>query len=142
MPQPTERPCLNCKAESLPDAPFPICLRCTGLVTGFIRERMGLPSTQRLLPRTEMPDYLVYYIQVGEQIKIGTTSNLTARLQAFPPTAKLLAVERGGFDVERGRHQQFRALRVRAMNGGQTEWFRDDPALREHIATLASNAPD
>jgi hypothetical protein len=79
----------------------------------------------------------VYYIRCGGAgglIKIGKAVDPRKRLSQLQTgsgeTLSLLAVEPGGLDVERQRHRQFRAYRVRG------EWFRADPALIEHIEAL------
>lgn len=142
MPQPTcERPCINCGRASLPKAPFPICLKCGAAVFAFVRSgvRLVTPEVVGFEPETDPPlprPHVVYYVALAGLIKIGTTGDLKERLHALPPIAQLLGVERGGYDVERERHQQFADLRVRPLNGGQTEWFRDVPSLRAHIAKL------
>lgn len=59
---------------------------------------------------------VVYYIQFGDRIKIGTTTDLGKRLGALPHDC-LLATEPGGPLVERQRHEQFGALRIKG------EWF-------------------
>jgi hypothetical protein len=71
-------------------------------------------------------DAIVYYIQRGELIKIGTTVNPRSRFGELVPD-EILAVEPGGRKEEDARHRQFRFLRVRG------EYFRDDPELRQHI---------
>lgn len=70
----------------------------------------------------------VYYMQVGNRVKIGFTTNLRTRMDAIMPEA-LLAVEPGDRAVEQARHRQFRDLRV-AQN---REWFRMADSLLQHI---------
>lgn len=72
----------------------------------------------------------VYYLQFGDRIKIGTTTNLTQRLRDIPHD-KLLATEPGNETMERRRHRQFAALRITG------EWFRAERELLAHIAGLA-----
>lgn len=71
---------------------------------------------------------VVYYIRIGDLIKIGTTTNLKMRMEALQPD-ELLATEPGYTDVERRRHQQFDHLRIRP----RSERFRIAPELLEHI---------
>lgn len=72
---------------------------------------------------------VVYYIRFSGSIKIGTTTNLPQRMQTLP-MEELLAVEPGGYNIERKRHAEFRSARV------QREWFRPTPPLLLLIATL------
>lgn len=72
----------------------------------------------------------VYYIRRGDLIKIGFTTDLNKRMMSHLPD-EVLAVEPGSYALEASRHRQFATLRH-----GRGEWFKDDPALREHIAGL------
>jgi len=76
---------------------------------------------------------VVYYIQFGDRIKIGTTTDLGKRLGALPHDC-LLATEPGGPLVERQRHEQFGALRIKG------EWFEPAPVLLGHIQALPRHA--
>jgi hypothetical protein len=81
--------------------------------------------------RKHQAEGIVYYLMVGSLVKIGTTRNLTARLFGYPPDAELLATEQGGAERERQRHEQFAHLRA-----ARAEWFRPEPELLAHCATL------
>lgn len=75
-------------------------------------------------------DSWVYYVDLGQHIKIGYTSNLRARLaslRAHP--SELLAIEPGGRNVEKARHHMFRAIRLDAR-----EHFAPTPELLTWIA--------
>lgn len=75
---------------------------------------------------------VVYYIQFGQGIKIGTTRNMKQRLNAFcVPESAVLATEPGAYDLERSRHQFFRELRI-----GNSEVFADSPKVRKHIEAV------
>jgi hypothetical protein len=73
----------------------------------------------------------VYYLRVGEQIKIGFSADVKRRLRAYPPGSELLAVEPGTKTLELGRHRQF----VECLDAGR-EWFRPEAKLLEHIASV------
>jgi hypothetical protein len=72
---------------------------------------------------------VVYYLRLGNRIKIGTSTNLPTRLLALPHD-EVLAVEPGGNAVEHNRHLQF------AKHRKTGEWFASSPELREHIASV------
>jgi hypothetical protein len=76
---------------------------------------------------------VVYYMRVGNRVKIGFSTNLTSRISDVMPE-EVLATEPGGPDVERARHRQFADLRV------AREWFRYEGPLVEHVARLAERA--
>lgn len=86
---------------------------------------------------TREPDHVVYYIKVGKYIKIGTSRDVDKRLNQYPPGAKLLAVEPGGYRREAERHKQFaKDLAERK------EWFRPSPLLNTHIKNLQQAMKD
>jgi len=82
---------------------------------------------------------VVYYVRLGDHVKIGTTTNLPARLASFyvdhDPNA-LLGSEPGGRDVEARRHLEFAAERVYRNR----ELFNPSPRLLAHIASLKADA--
>lgn len=93
---------------------------------------------------SDLPLSIVYYVGIRElqQVKIGTSGNPRSRLMELRrrwPGLVLLAHERGGSDVERLRHRQFRDLRVRSRPG--REWFHRDETLMEHIAKVRAANP-
>jgi hypothetical protein len=80
-------------------------------------------------------DNWIYYVRVGDLIKIGTAENVVTRLNAYPPTAELLAVESGSYRREAERLDQFREY-LAARN----EWFHPGPKLMRHIAKIHDQA--
>jgi hypothetical protein len=91
----------------------------------------GTPFKAAAIPQQCAHDPVVYYIRRGPKVKIGTTTNLRARMVALLPE-EVLAVEPGGQPAEAHRHQQFAALRV----DGQREWFHAGPSLQQHVERL------
>lgn len=79
----------------------------------------------------------VYYVRVGERIKIGYSANVKQRLTTYPPGSLLLAVEPGTRAMESTRHKQFFHLLDAAR-----EWFRQDDELDAHIAKIRSRWGD
>jgi hypothetical protein len=88
----------------------------------------------------ERDEGLIYYMLDADRhalrIKIGTTCSLNLRLDSVREQTKhrqrplLLAVEEGGYHLERQLHDRFAPLRLTG------EWFRYEGDLREYIATL------
>src|SRR5437763_159239 len=82
-----------CEAESLPDAPFPICMTHAAQVMRFIGDhipadprdrivhvaRAAVQEQKRVAPAKAAHERrsIVYYLRVGALIKIGRTENLT-----------------------------------------------------------------
>lgn len=80
-----------------------------------------------------MPGEVIYYMRIGNRVKIGWSTNLPGRLATINPE-ELMAVEPGGRAVECHRHAEFSYLRTHG------EWFRLASPLVEHIASLRTAA--
>lgn len=78
-------------------------------------------------------DGFVYYLKVGERIKVGYSVDVKRRMRAYPPGSELLAVEPGDRDLETQRHRQFAG----SLLDGR-EWFRPTPDLLELVAEIVS----
>lgn len=74
---------------------------------------------------------VVYYMRLGNRVKIGMSASLVNRVADIQPE-ELMATEPGGYDIEKLRHQQFAELRVSG------EWFRLEDPLTSYIANLAA----
>lgn len=86
----------------------------------------------------EPKQWVVYYIQMGERIKIGRSTNLRRRLQSFHALPEqLLAIEPGPFEREQERHRQFAEWR----HAG-TELFDVNKPLQEHIEACVGTFGD
>lgn len=81
------------------------------------------------------PAYYVYYVQIGDRVKIGVTGNLKLRMGGLMPD-EVLAVEPGDQKLETMRHRQFAHLRIRG------ERFRPGDDLMSHIEMLRKHYPD
>lgn len=73
------------------------------------------------------PGY-VYFLLVGDRIKIGYTKDLEQRLKQYPPTSVLLAQHPGTPKLERETHHKFL---LHLANG--REWFRIEQPVLDHI---------
>lgn len=91
-------------------------------------------STRRpILPPPQREDSagaVVYYMRIGNRVKIGWSANLKLRLDTIQPE-ELLTIERGGRTLEQARHAQFAALRTMG------EWFRLEEPLVGYIREIA-----
>ena len=103
----------------------------------FARVMERANARRALAERTVQPLVLdtrriVYYIRIGEHVKIGTTTNLRERMVALRADGRdLLATEPGRYDVETLRHRQFADERI-----GRRENFAMSDRLMEHIRSL------
>ena len=70
----------------------------------------------------------IYYLRVGDKIKIGFSANVKRRLKSYPPESELLAVHPGTQELEKSLHKEF----GHSLSDGR-EWFTPNLALTEHI---------
>lgn len=136
-----------CDGESLPDAPFPICIKHASRLLAYLNDYAPSGLGSRIIVAARAVDQAravavertarkpsvghVYYVQIGKYIKIGHTSNLGQRLASYPPDARLLALEVGTPSLERQRHREFADDLL-----DRNEWFRPSPRLLAHIRKI------
>lgn len=118
---------------------FDHAARIYGQMHAMMRETIDALThnpTPTLLPA---PPSVVYYLMVGPAtVKIGTTTNLRRRIaQLRTELQYVVAVERGGRDLERQRHQEFMPERI-----GIREDFRLSDRLKAHIEALQPHRDD
>jgi hypothetical protein len=115
-------------------------LRCVTVLAGTVTLGDGetlAALTVKMIPRGPV----VYFVQRGGLIKIGTASNLKSRLSSIaaggsmppgmtPGPVVVLATEPGHFARETKLHDQF------ADDRAHGEWFHPSPALLQYIASL------
>lgn len=75
------------------------------------------------------PGQVVYYMRIGNRVKIGVTANLRSRIAAINPE-EVMVTEPGNRILEKVRHEQFSDLRVYG------EWFELGERLAVHIEEL------
>ena len=78
--------------------------------------------------QTSIEAGFIYYLLVGELIKIGYTRRVEDRLKAYPPHSVLLATHPGTLKVEKQMHHKF----LHHLANGR-EWFNQGEDLIEHI---------
>jgi len=117
-----ESPCRVCRSLRGVRTPTGrVCAVCGWRVGEYIDP--GLP-----LPRVDV----VYYLRLGERVKIGTTANPRQRFAALGHE-EVLAFEPGDRAVEQRRHAEFADDRL-----GTSEWFALSARLRAHVDALAA----
>ena len=80
--------------------------------------------------RRGLHEPIIYYMGLGDLVKIGTSTNIITR-HSILGCPRVLAIERGDVIDERARHQFFGLLRVHG------EWFRYEDPLMSYIWTVA-----
>jgi hypothetical protein len=76
-------------------------------------------------------DPVVYYVRIGDYVKIGFSTRLRNRLASLRAD-ELLAVEPGGPELERQRHKEFSSERIDLRR----ENFRPSERLEAHIEAI------
>lgn len=89
--------------------------RATRVADRSRRERATEPGT-------------IYYLRVGDLIKIGFTADIDQRMKHYPPNTELLAQHPGTRQTERRMHHKF--LHHRASG---REWFTPSDDITQHI---------
>lgn len=89
------------------------------------------------LDRTDPVPGWIYYLRVGDTIKIGYARSVYNRLRQYPPNAVLLAVEPGTPKIERARHSLFHAH----LAAGR-EWFHPNAELDTWIDQIRQKHGD
>lgn len=77
---------------------------------------------------------VVYYVRRGKYVKIGTTTNMRQRMRDLMPD-EVLAVEPGGYDLERRLHNHFARIRF----SRDREYFKLTDELQQHIDAVVAN---
>lgn len=98
------------------------------------RERDLLESVNRTERRTfmTMPG-TIYYLRVGDLVKIGYSIDFEQRLRQYPPNATVLATHPGTRETERQMHHKF----LHRVSKGR-EWFTPCPEIDQHIEAVRS----
>jgi Meiotically up-regulated gene 113 len=105
------------------------CIRARPVSIKAVTRPPGTPGRRGRFDSIQDVGEVVYYMRIGDRVKIGTSTNLRRRLKAINPE-ELLAIEQGGVGVESERHKQFSELRTHG------EWFKLEGRLVQHIEQL------
>ena len=100
-----------------------------GPAGGVMSKQTGPASVElyRLLAG-EQHAPVVYFARIGDNVKIGTTTNLKSRMRSFYLSLDdVLAIVPGGEDVEDAYHERFAQSRIR--DDDRRELFRLDAQL-------------
>lgn len=142
----------DCRSEPIRDfngENLHICINHAIAIAAYIQEVTEKPLVSESVGQRQMGRYFakqrqveraasrrqeagwVYYLLVGDRIKIGYTQDVKQRLRAYPPNSPLLAVHPGTRETEQAMHERFAQYRQAGR-----EWFRDAAELRDHIAVV------
>lgn len=101
-----------------------------------IRDLKSLPPSRRR--RREAPTAgHVYFLLSDNLVKIGWASDLDARLKAYSPGARLLAVMPGTKQDEGRMHKKFGDLKT-----NRREWFTYHPRVMEEVERIVREHGD
>lgn len=131
----------GCATRIRDDSPIPTCTECGWQIAQQFESRIYAKRREDYntwRARTEAARRerdgdrlagLVYYVRIGEHIKIGTTTKIKSRMTALRVNNEdILAVEPGGRELEAQRHREFRAERI-----SRREDFSPSDRLMAHI---------
>ena len=138
----------KCKGYVLNGTPVALCYehafqvyldmhgRMAGEMKGYFerlrRAELNIPLVAPEVTKAYEEQSQVYYIRIGEWIKIGYTANMRQRINSLRVEPKdILATEPGGRAKERERHLQFANIRQ-----GRRENFERTADLLTHIARV------
>lgn len=136
----------DCGAPRAADAPVPICMDHARSVYLYFAD--FLAAVRERTPEQEadwskageldvpftglaVQPSIVYYIRIGNLIKIGYTGSFHDRMRSLMPD-EILAIEEGDRELERQRHIQF--AWSKAPKGA--EYFYPTVDVMEHIAKV------
>lgn len=85
----------------------------------------------RPLPTASEIEGCVYYIRIGDRVKIGHTTNPSKRLATYPPQTEILALRRGSKELEHREHVRFSEHRTDGR-----EWFHANERVLHMIAEI------
>lgn len=108
-----------------------VALRCIKTHVEEARKHQARLDAQDQQRSDDTHDPVVYYMRIGNRVKIGWTASLARRLEAINPE-ELMTFEPGDAAMEAYRHKQFARYRVHG------EWFRLEGDVAEHIRKLAN----
>lgn len=96
------------------------------------RRRANEQADREAETRTQTPGW-IYYVRIGDRIKIGYSADVKRRLRAYPPDSELLAVHPGTPGLEAQIHRDFAGSRADGR-----EWFYQHDDLMRHIAEVVT----
>lgn len=91
-------------------------------------------------PRTAKPKTAgagsIYYLRIGDRIKVGYATDLAQRLRTYPPSSIVVAVHPGTLDDEKRLHAR---LALHRADG--REWYHATDDMRLQLETLLAQHP-
>lgn len=91
-----------------------------------------IDPTQLPPPLPQTPDGgWIYYLQIGDRIKIGYASSMYNRMRSYPPNSILLAVHPGKIADERRIHREVAHHRVAGR-----EWYGVTPEMVAYVEAV------
>lgn len=119
----------GCRSEQF--LALPLCLEHALCTAQFLRE--VFLHHNPVIDTQQRTQCFVYYVMTGPNtVKIGYTSDLRQRLNSLRTELQyVVALEIGGRELEKERHQQFAMQRI-----GRKEDFTLNEALKQHIDQL------
>ena len=96
-----------------------------------VKELTALPPRARRKQAAQVEHGHIYFLLSDNLVKIGWASDLDARLKAYSPGARLLAVMPGTKQDEGRMHKKFGDLKT-----NRREWFTYHPRVMEEVERI------
>lgn len=134
-------PCAWTECEQPYSTRYPVSLCQTHALLIWSLVDSDIAETGRPLEPTDVPTIMeasaeigwIYYVQVGDKIKVGYTKDLQKRIGQYPPDSKLLASRPGTLKDERELHSMLTARRAAGR-----EWYFICDEMGQHIASVVA----
>lgn len=118
--------------------PIPLCTRHAALTWSLVDEQIKV-AKPGYSPSGDYADRkgYVYFVRIGDLIKIGFAASPDKRMMNYPPEAHLLALFPGTPTDERAEHRAQRQHRAYGR-----EWYRPHPDVLNRIRDLTAEHGD
>lgn len=130
--------CLSCVTNRFMEYNIPFCQEHALYVWSGVNEMMQIHEldTTPKEPPAKREEGWVYYLRIGDRVKIGYTNDVDRRLASYPPNMEVLLLRRGTRNLERAEHLRF----AEHLRDGR-EWFDANDAVLSTIEEIASRVP-
>lgn len=97
---------------------------------GQLRSESATPTAR---PKPTKGRGKVYYLRIGDRVKIGFTNDIFKRLASYPPTMEILAIREGTRELEHQEHIRFGEHRTDGR-----EWFAANERVLQMVELVAA----
>ncbi|UAJ79965.1 GIY-YIG nuclease family protein [Leifsonia sp. ZF2019] len=129
--------CITCALQIHAELRYKYVMPEVTAMERFLHQKKHGDTGWREEPTPKREPGWVYYIRMGDLIKIGYATDVAKRMRNYPPSAQLLAAHPGTIELEREMHKRFSPDLARGR-----EWFTESSDLSAHIAQVVAQFGD